>query len=1099
MAAATTSLYASVAPQFTRALLRPGLCVGYSDAGGRIDQLLLHFVEVTAVEKVDSDRFLTCVYLVTCEDLDKYKSIVRPAVAAWVAAMTAAHMEWLVVYVPLGTRPKAAGTNAPNAVYKKIYDRLRADCVHKRNSGAAASSASSGSLLQERVCKIDALEGTSVVGQRQQQHESQWTEVLLRLRRCVMHAFQTKCFQYEERLRMLDTKRGLAGWDFGAFFVAKERLALMYQQMCLQDDAIRHLDELDAIFINSSATEKRAFQSANSTVFERHDPIFTQSPLTLDLYEVQQLIASNRASARHILLYCFCRQIRTLYVMGSYCQLLERASSFIELFLSELKELASEGILDWHQPFLWALGACMEVSRACELSWSGRDDERAAFSVLEQTTQANSTAAMSRALGSVFYLARRILKSAAKFIRNRNNSHMSRPNTTNADPADVSVTWYHQLEQAFVSPEWQRSGTCGFYEHCLSEITRLASMHFSQSGRHRFAVFLDAECAQYHIARGEYKSALRLLRALMQRSKQDGWWSIYGACVQSVYRAELSLGRFSQAMAACLTLLQLAQKGQDNGSNERMAQLMVAHLARHDSRKAASEVVVSAGDIGSLRSDPAMGMDELFKCTLAVETALTGGSVLEHGDICAALAIASAFPGNVLFDKVCVRFAKTICPRKTLATKASSDCEYPGLNESIDVDACVVSIAEKASGDTLAHEINCRHSNRTVMVESATTCDDATENVHGQDTELILEKNDVHVDDKTGVSLVFRHADVPVGQYTCTGVECVLAGNTFCLLSPSALPLVDFEICAEGSAIEVAIDGAPLLVPRPFAEVETVAVSIEANNDTATNGVLDPLTETVRLKRVGMRIFASITLVCNPFISIVLQGYRLRCPGQAGNHPSIRVEQDLNAKLRGSTLQPDDRLHLAFTLACSTDFEKAVSDSYCALQLDITFGGNETWLKTLTVRVPLTAVIGRCYRIDIRPEGQDDVQMYTGKIVETSASKPVTFQVRVQEETKKSNEATTANDDRTTLSLRLDESSEHDWILLGKQLERFHFDRCSQSHDEDWRKFETQKRFLATRSGLLRFPAFLLEVDGNPVPAARVYCQQSCRQVLASE
>ena len=269
MAAATTSLYPSVAPQFTRALLRPGLCVGYSDAGGvwqllapsllqrlplraiewrnlvgvtqRIDQLLLHFVEVTAVEKVDSDRFLTCIYLVTCEDLDKYKSVVRPAVAAWVAAVTAAHMEWLVVYVPLGTRPKAVGTNAPNAVYKKIYDRLRADCVHKRNSGAAASSASSESQLQERVCKIDTLEGTSVVGQRQPQHESQWTEVLLRLRRCVMHAFQTKCFQYEERLRVLDTKRGLAGWNFSAFFVAKERLALMYQQMCLQDDAIRHV------------------------------------------------------------------------------------------------------------------------------------------------------------------------------------------------------------------------------------------------------------------------------------------------------------------------------------------------------------------------------------------------------------------------------------------------------------------------------------------------------------------------------------------------------------------------------------------------------------------------------------------------------------------------------------------------------------------------------------------------------------------------------------------------------------------------------------------------------------------------------------------
>eukprot|EP00644_Phytophthora_capsici_P003296 jgi/Phyca11/14420/fgenesh1_pg.PHYCAscaffold_7_\ len=225
------------APQFTGGLLSPGLRVGYTDEGGvwqflapslsqrlplrsiewrnlvgvtkRIDQLPLHFVEIS-VENVENDLPLACVYLVKCEDLDSYKSVVRPPLMAWTDAMTAAKVEWLILYVPLGTRLKAAG-NTQNPVYRKIFDRLRADFTYRK---------------------------------------------------------------------------------------AKEKLALMYQQMYLQDDAIRHLDELDAIFGNLNEIEKQAFQDGSKVSFSRLEPIFTLSPLALDLTKTQQLIASNRASAR---------------------------------------------------------------------------------------------------------------------------------------------------------------------------------------------------------------------------------------------------------------------------------------------------------------------------------------------------------------------------------------------------------------------------------------------------------------------------------------------------------------------------------------------------------------------------------------------------------------------------------------------------------------------------------------------------------------------------------------------------------------------------------------------------------------------------------
>lgn len=179
---------------------------------------------------------LVALYLVKCEDLEHYRAGAKARLAAWVERMNAARIEWMVLYVPLGTRARAGGGGANHSVYKKIFDKIRADFAHKRPSFNASSSSnasmSSGSTssaapgcggsssgpgtpggalagASERICKIEILEGNSVVGGapgQQQQHESQWSELLLRLRHCIMDAFQVQCYKYEEQVRVLDAK-----------------------------------------------------------------------------------------------------------------------------------------------------------------------------------------------------------------------------------------------------------------------------------------------------------------------------------------------------------------------------------------------------------------------------------------------------------------------------------------------------------------------------------------------------------------------------------------------------------------------------------------------------------------------------------------------------------------------------------------------------------------------------------------------------------------------------------------------------------------------------------------------------------------------------
>lgn len=269
-----TSLYSTIEPHFTQELLTPGLRIGYHDEGGlwpfifpsltmrlplraiewknlvgvtqTIDRLPLHFVPDLGTESMAP---LVCINVIKCEEMDRYKSTIRPQIALWIDSMNAAKVDWMLLYVPLGTRGKAGGRTGNSNIYKKIFDKIRLDFSHKKTTSGGSASGMSGGVpgsngstgtggnsvtssplpnlshlsssltgaigssvhgngpSADRICKIEALEGTSVVGvQQQSQHEVEWVELLIKLRKCIMEAFEMKCVQYEEEVRVLDTK-----------------------------------------------------------------------------------------------------------------------------------------------------------------------------------------------------------------------------------------------------------------------------------------------------------------------------------------------------------------------------------------------------------------------------------------------------------------------------------------------------------------------------------------------------------------------------------------------------------------------------------------------------------------------------------------------------------------------------------------------------------------------------------------------------------------------------------------------------------------------------------------------------------------------------
>lgn len=1010
----------------------------------------------------------------------------------------------------------------------------------------------------------------------------------------------------------------------------------------------------------------------------------TPQQLALDLPSTQQQIASNRASARVIQLHCFCRQIRTLYLMGNFPQLIQRATTFIGSFFQNLKTLSettADSCIERHLPYQWAVGACLEIAYACELSWNGHDYQVSSASVPTQATQAITPEVMARHLGDILYLARRTLKA---FARSSGSGRVaassydvtsSLDDSLSTDPSEPNSTaWYEWLQRMFASPIGEH------FERCVWEMSHLASLHFSRAGRHRFAVFLGGECARYHFRHREFESASRLFRSHSRQCEEDKWWNLVGDCVRNICSSELKLGRAAEAVAVCFSMLGITQEAKAEIGREYLEKMMHTLVQSLDEKESAAK----------------MKMGELIKPSVSLETMQTAGIDLDHGEVRVTVCVTNRFPAGIHIEQLHVRFARRTAstsekiPHLSIAEdKASqrtssrsssaldSSCEPPRLHslvledtdtarESSEQDTNTEQSGKPRDGVALATADACTNPNEasrgdslseypseplldsidiTVCEEREPHNDDESTGEAGSPVDrqsldpiddgkdvLVLEESNVYLYEKASVNLVFLHGGLDVGHYVCTGVDCVLAGNTFTLLSASELAQVAFEIPRRESTLRIVVEGPPLLTPQ---SLERICIKVDAQRDTVVDGVLEiaamgdvdalrfltaelqsnppspirkldadsiegkeklslripplspgdtltysvwlivddvdpeetctfstvsaslryqhvtatetniavrraeaafqilyPLVERIRLKRVDSRVFVAISLTCNSECGVTLRDYRLAFQDDEERSSSnaaatLTIAQDPNGRIRNTKLRPDETVHLAFTLRCPSSGIDVTDE--VQLYLDLRYesgvygvGGRasdlqqlatatppECWESTSVVRVCFDAIKGKRYRIDVDPK-------VTTKNNEFVVGEEIIFHVVVREfgATQKlvARPAGGQDADDSQVLLCLDESSERDWILVGKQQERFRLrwsnedingTSVQQSERGGERSFATQKRLISTRVGRLRFPTFHLRIIGDGreedrASSERVLYPQSAMQVIVT-
>lgn len=159
------------------------------------------------------------VVLVSCEDLDEFKTILKPRLKLIVQND---EREWFIVFVS-----KAAAHNDQSTkMAKKVYARLEVDFSSKK---------------RERCCKLD-FHGPDT---------NFWDDLEAKIMECIRNTLDRRIQFYEEEIRKLSEQRFMPVWNFCNFFILKESLAFMFEIAHLHEDALREYDELELCYLET--------------------------------------------------------------------------------------------------------------------------------------------------------------------------------------------------------------------------------------------------------------------------------------------------------------------------------------------------------------------------------------------------------------------------------------------------------------------------------------------------------------------------------------------------------------------------------------------------------------------------------------------------------------------------------------------------------------------------------------------------------------------------------------------------------------------------------------------------------------------------------
>ncbi|RCV20734.1 hypothetical protein SEVIR_4G080000v4 [Setaria viridis] len=272
------------------------------------------------------------VVLVTCEDLDEFKTILKPRLKLIVQND---EREWFIVFVS-----KAHPSNdQATKMAKKVYARLEADFNTKK---------------RERCCKFD-LHGPDA---------EFWDDFDSKMVDCIRNTLDRRVQFYEEEIRRLSEQRFTPIWNFCNFFILKESLAFMFEMSNLHEDSLREYDELELCYSESvtSPGKHREFGGLDTG----DDQAALLNPGFKALTQIVQDDVFREFEFRQ---YIFACQAKLLFKLSRPIEVAARGHAFVVGFSKTLA--LHENSLPFCFREVWVITACLGLIKSTTSHYDG--------------------------------------------------------------------------------------------------------------------------------------------------------------------------------------------------------------------------------------------------------------------------------------------------------------------------------------------------------------------------------------------------------------------------------------------------------------------------------------------------------------------------------------------------------------------------------------------------------------------------------------------------------------------------------------------------------------------------------------------------------
>ncbi|XP_046849387.1 trafficking protein particle complex subunit 10-like [Xenia sp. Carnegie-2017] len=254
-----------------------------------------------------------------CQDFDEYRNVVKEKITIWLQNIKAnGNTDWLIVQV---ITQGSINRNKPKLQLPRssVFDKIKSDF--------------GGGKANERCIQLWE---PSKHDANPKSVES-WLAFMSKLRYSVLAAVDRNLKKIDEKVRNTRDRRTERSWDFINYFLCHEEVALVFEMMHLNEDALIHYDEIDALLGQLVEQVKASDHSGPLAMFTGECWCWDGASISPSTEKrLHDKIRKKEATFLDMRNYLFIRQCALLFQLDRVKVVLQRMLHFMHVVVHEL-------------------------------------------------------------------------------------------------------------------------------------------------------------------------------------------------------------------------------------------------------------------------------------------------------------------------------------------------------------------------------------------------------------------------------------------------------------------------------------------------------------------------------------------------------------------------------------------------------------------------------------------------------------------------------------------------------------------------------------------------------------------------------------------